>query len=188
MEILVKTKEVRLLMLNTFAKAALYGSLLGGLALVASAADEKKDKAEKAGESTEKGARKAGDAADKAADKAGDAAEKAADATGKGVGAAVEHGGRGAAKGAKATAGAVTGAGRAVKDFFTDDQDLDDARYERRVKSAQQALQAKGYYSGPIDGKVNDATGSGVREFQRDNNLKVTGKVDKQTAAKLGIE
>jgi peptidoglycan hydrolase-like protein with peptidoglycan-binding domain len=175
-------------MLNRFRQAALCGSLLAALVFAAPAADEKKDKSEKAGEATEKGVKKAGNAVDKAADKAGDATEKAAGATGKVVGSAVEEGGQGAAKGAKATAGAVEGAGQAVKDFFTDDDDLDDAQYHERVKAAQQALQAKGYYSGPIDGEVGEATRAGVREFQKANNLKVTGKIDKKTAKKLGAD
>jgi peptidoglycan hydrolase-like protein with peptidoglycan-binding domain len=109
-------------------------------------------------------------------EKAGDGAEKGLDATGKGVGAAVEHTGRSVTKAGKTT-------GKAIADFF----DGDDSASEDKVREVQTALQAKGYYSGPIDGIVGPKTHSGLSEYQKDEGLKVTGKVNDETAKRLGV-
>lgn len=61
------------------------------------------------------------------------------------------------------------------------------------VKKIQQALKNKGYYLTyqghylKVDGKFSSCTFRSVKEFQHDNGLKVTGKVDEKTAQKLGI-
>jgi len=56
------------------------------------------------------------------------------------------------------------------------------------VESVQQALKAKGNDPGPIDGHMGHKTEAAVKDFQKANGLKETGKVDKETADKLGIE
>lgn len=126
---------------------------------------QEKDKIDKAGNATEKAVRKAGEA------------------TGKGVGAAVEHTGRGVKTAAKATAGAMEKTGEAIAGFFDGGEGDED-----RVREVQRALQAKGYYSGSIDGIAGPQTRAGVREYQKDEELEVTGKVDAKTAASLGVE
>jgi Putative peptidoglycan binding domain len=126
---------------------------------------------------------KAGDATKGALKKAGEATEKGLEAAGKGTGAAVEHTGRGVTTAAKATAGAMANTGEAIANFFDGkpgDQD--------RVREVQRALQQKGYYNGAIDGIVGPKTKSGVREFQQTENLPVTGKVDENTAERLGVD
>ncbi len=46
------------------------------------------------------------------------------------------------------------------------------------VNRVQEALQASGYYQGfPIDGWYGPETARGIREFQRDNDLPITGEV-----------
>ena len=61
------------------------------------------------------------------------------------------------------------------------------------VKEIQQALKDKGYYLTyqghylKVDGKFSSCTFRSVKEFQHDNGLKVTGKVDEKTAKKLGL-
>ncbi len=125
---------------------------------------------------------KAGKKTEGALEKAGDATEKGLDATGKGVGAAVEHGGRGAVKGVKAAGKGLEKAGSAVAGVFDSDKSSD------RNREAQKKLQEKGYYSGPVDGVIGPKSSSGLREYQKDNNLEVTGKVDEATAEKLGVE
>lgn len=120
-------------------------------------------------------AEKAGDATEKALEKAGDGAEKGLDATGKGIGAVVEHTTRGAVK-----------TGKAVANFFDDDVDKDEN--EDNVKAVQQALETRGYYNGPIDGIVGSKTRSGVREFQQDENLPATGRINAATLNKLGVK
>ena len=61
------------------------------------------------------------------------------------------------------------------------------------VKKIQQALKGHGYYLSYkghyliVDGKYKSCTKRSVKEFQHDNGLKITGKVDKKTAKKLSI-
>ena len=61
------------------------------------------------------------------------------------------------------------------------------------VKKIQKALKKNGYYLTykkhylKIDGIYQSHTERSVKEFQRDNGLKVTGKVDETTAKKLKI-
>jgi Putative peptidoglycan binding domain len=52
----------------------------------------------------------------------------------------------------------------------------------------QGALARRGYYDGQVDGIIGSGTRSAIREFQRDNGLTVTGRVDPQLvqALKLG--
>ena len=62
-----------------------------------------------------------------------------------------------------------------------------------KVKKIQRALKNNGYYLTyqghylKVDGIYWDCTVRSVKEFQKDNGLKVTGKVDEKTAIKLGL-
>lgn len=137
----------------------------GGSSLALHAQDEKRDAGDKAGDATEK-----------ALKKAGDGAEKGLDAAGKGIGAAVEHTTRGTVK-----------AGKAIGDFFDDDVDRDEIDQDD-VKQVQQALRNKGYYNGPIDGIPGDKTRSGVKEFQQDEDLPATGRINAATLERLDVK
>lgn len=55
------------------------------------------------------------------------------------------------------------------------------------VKEVQTRLKQWGYYSGTVDGKYGQASVDAVENFQKRNSLPVTGKVDEQTAAKMGV-
>ena len=55
------------------------------------------------------------------------------------------------------------------------------------VKRMQQALQDQGHYRGKIDGLIGLHTRASIREFQKAENLPVTGRIDPQTAGKLGM-
>jgi hypothetical protein len=121
--------------------------------------------------------------------KAGDGASTGLGATGTGLGAAVEHTGRSTTNAGKATAGAMKKTGQAVAGFFGGGDDKGSAPANNdRARSMQRALKAKGYYGGAIDGIAGPQTQSGLREFQGDNGLEKSGKLDAATAQKLGIE
>ena len=51
----------------------------------------------------------------------------------------------------------------------------------------EQALQAKGYKPGTVDGVMDDSTREAIRAFQKDNSLPITGTIDDRTAQKLGV-
>lgn len=56
-----------------------------------------------------------------------------------------------------------------------------------RYREIQQALAAKGYYTGPIDGAWNDSSIDALRRFQADQNLKGNGKLDSRSLIALGL-
>jgi peptidoglycan hydrolase-like protein with peptidoglycan-binding domain len=55
------------------------------------------------------------------------------------------------------------------------------------VKTMQQTLRDKGHYRGDVDGVVGLRTRASIREFQKAENLPITGQLDTQTAGKLGV-
>ena len=55
------------------------------------------------------------------------------------------------------------------------------------VHDLQAALQSEGYDPGRADGVMDENTRAAIRDFQRDNNLVVTGSVDEKTASVLGM-
>ncbi len=55
------------------------------------------------------------------------------------------------------------------------------------VKKAQDSLQDKGYYNGQIDGIAGPRTQKGIRQYQKAENLPITGRLDATTAGKLGV-
>lgn len=52
-------------------------------------------------------------------------------------------------------------------------------------QDVQTALQGAGYYSGKIDGKIGGQTIEAIKQFQKDNNLKVDGIVGAGTWSQL---
>src|SRR5262249_54072882 len=57
-----------------------------------------------------------------------------------------------------------------------------------RVKAAQQALKDKGHDPGPIDGVMGPKTHAALKDFQKKEGLKDSGRLDQETIVKLGIE
>ena len=55
------------------------------------------------------------------------------------------------------------------------------------MKKVEEALKAKGYDPGKIDGVVDDANRAAIRSFQKDKTLPITGTVDSRTAQELGV-
>jgi peptidoglycan hydrolase-like protein with peptidoglycan-binding domain len=58
---------------------------------------------------------------------------------------------------------------------------------DESVKAVQQALKDKGHDAGPIDGVMGPHTMQALKEFQKAEGLKVTGRLDNQTREKLGV-
>jgi peptidoglycan hydrolase-like protein with peptidoglycan-binding domain len=56
-----------------------------------------------------------------------------------------------------------------------------------KVKEIQEALKTKGFDPGAADGVIGHKTNQAIREFQKSNNLQVTGRVDDKTASALGV-
>ncbi len=59
------------------------------------------------------------------------------------------------------------------------------ALYEEILRRAQKALAELGYYEGEIDGVYGKETRTAFKEYQRDNDLDVTGLPDQGTLYKL---
>lgn len=55
------------------------------------------------------------------------------------------------------------------------------------MRKVEEALKAKGFDPGPINGQMDKETQAALRSFQQKNKLGVTGDVDKPTAEALGI-
>jgi peptidoglycan hydrolase-like protein with peptidoglycan-binding domain len=55
------------------------------------------------------------------------------------------------------------------------------------MRKVEEALKAKGYDPGPINGQMDAQTQQALRGFQSKNNLAVTGTVDQATADSLGV-
>lgn len=56
------------------------------------------------------------------------------------------------------------------------------------VRTVQSKLAAMGHYKGHVDGDAGSMTAAAIRRFQLAEGLKVTGRINRQTLAHLGIE
>ena len=55
------------------------------------------------------------------------------------------------------------------------------------IRKVQQSLSDKGYDAGPVDGVLGARTRAGIRQYQASEKLTVTGRLDAETAGKLGV-
>ncbi len=55
------------------------------------------------------------------------------------------------------------------------------------VRKVQETLRDKGYDPGPIDGVMGSQTRAAISQYQKSENLPVTGHLDGATAGKLGV-
>lgn len=62
------------------------------------------------------------------------------------------------------------------------------AKGSEEIRKLQEALKAKGEDPGAIDGIMGKKTHAALKTFQEANGLKGSGKLDDQTAQKLGVE
>ena len=52
----------------------------------------------------------------------------------------------------------------------------------------QHALQQQGYYHGGVDGDIGPGTRAAIRQYQYDQRLEVTGRIDKALLRSLGMD
>ncbi len=55
------------------------------------------------------------------------------------------------------------------------------------IRKVQQSLNDKGYDAGPVDGVLGSRTRASIRQYQASEKLTVTGRLDAETAGKLGV-
>jgi len=55
------------------------------------------------------------------------------------------------------------------------------------IKKVQETLRDKGYYTASVDGRMGPQTREAIRQYQKSENLPVTGHLDGETAGKLGV-
>ena len=55
------------------------------------------------------------------------------------------------------------------------------------VSELQESLRDKGYYHGKVDGNLGPQTREAIRQYQKSENLPVTGHLDADTSGKLGV-
>jgi hypothetical protein len=58
---------------------------------------------------------------------------------------------------------------------------------QKDIKEVQKSLSDKGFDTGPADGYLGPRTRAGIRQFQESEKLPVTGRLDAETAGKLGV-
>ena len=56
-----------------------------------------------------------------------------------------------------------------------------------QIKQAQALLKQRNFYGGEQTGKLDDATRTGLKQYQQAEGLKVTGTLNKLTLEKMGI-
>jgi len=61
------------------------------------------------------------------------------------------------------------------------------AGHRQDIKKVQETLRDKGFDPGPIDGVMGSQTRKAIRQYQKSENLPVTGHIDADTAGKLGV-
>jgi len=58
---------------------------------------------------------------------------------------------------------------------------------KEQINQAQAILKTRGFYSGEQIGKLDEATRDGLRKYQQEEGLKVTGTLNKVTLEKMNI-
>lgn len=56
------------------------------------------------------------------------------------------------------------------------------------IQKAQQALKEKGFYKGEVSGKMDTNTRDAIKAFQAQQGIRETGRLNKETRQRLGIE
>ncbi len=56
-----------------------------------------------------------------------------------------------------------------------------------QIKQAQGILKGRGFYAGEQTGTLDSATRAGLKEYQKAENIKATGTLNKSTLERMGI-
>ena len=59
--------------------------------------------------------------------------------------------------------------------------------HSQDITKVQESLRDKGYYHADVDGVAGPQTREAIRQYQKSENLPVTGRLDGETAGKLGV-
>lgn len=59
---------------------------------------------------------------------------------------------------------------------------------KQQLRAAQEVLKDQGMYEGEVDGLMGPKTQAALREFQKKEGLRETGRLDQQTMTKLGVD
>ncbi|MGH7831993.1 MAG: peptidoglycan-binding domain-containing protein [Candidatus Binatia bacterium] len=78
--------------------------------------------------------------------------------------------------------------GRSGAEGTGDKESLGERWTTQDIKKAQEALKHKGHDPGSIDGVIGPQTRQAIRTFQNASGVKETGRLDPETAEKLGVE
>jgi peptidoglycan hydrolase-like protein with peptidoglycan-binding domain len=143
-------------------------------------AEQAADKAERAADKAERAADKAADKADSSKETIKDKAENAKDTI------------KDKAENAKDTVkDKAVRAKDKMKETFTHAKDkmrsANDHVAMTDTRAAQQALKTQGFDPGPIDGRMGPRTRAALNDYQRKNDLPVTGMLDDATMTKLEV-
>ena len=65
--------------------------------------------------------------------------------------------------------------------------DFDGYTDDATVAAVQRRLARGGYYRGAIDGVIGQGTRSAIRAYERNNGLRVDGRIDRQLLATMGL-
>jgi hypothetical protein len=156
---------------GTLAVAAMWS--IGPALAQTTTTDKMERKAERAADKAEKAADKAERSAEKAADKVEDKADSTKDTLKD--------------KAVRAKDKIKDKTVRA-KDKIKDKMERADDRVAMTdTRAAQEALKNQGFNPGPIDGQMGPRTRTAVADYQRKNELPVTGMLDDATMAKLNV-
>ena len=56
-----------------------------------------------------------------------------------------------------------------------------------QIRQLQEQLKAQGHDPGPIDGVMGPRTQQALKDYQKDQNISASGRLDSQTRQKLGL-
>ncbi len=67
------------------------------------------------------------------------------------------------------------------------DEEKPAVSHSQDITKVQESLRDKGFYHAHVDGVLGPQTREAVRQYQKSENLPVTGRLDAETAGKLGV-